>query len=41
MSITIAPNYVLIGFDWYERDEIDDYNEINVYFLFIKLSFYW
>jgi hypothetical protein len=37
----IAPNYALIGLDWYDADEEVNYREVNVYILFIKLSFYW
>ena len=41
IQIQVAPNYVLIGLDWYSADEVENYNEINLYFLFVKLSFYW
>lgn len=41
IELTISPQYVLIGFDWYGADEKDNFNEVNIYFFLFKLSFYW
>lgn len=41
IELTFAPNYCLFGFDWYEKDEFYDFNEFNVYFLFMELKFTW
>ena len=41
IELTLAPNYFLFGLDWYQKDEVYDFNEINLYFLFLELKFTW
>ena len=41
ITLTFAPNYFLFGLDWYGKDEIYNWNEINLYFAFIELKITW
>lgn len=41
IELTITPHYALVGFDWYLADEEFDFHEVNIFLLFIKISFQW
>ena len=41
VEILISPNLALIGFSWFTKDKILDYNEFNINLLCLKISFIW
>lgn len=41
LEILLSPNYFMFGISWFSSDEEYDYNELNIYFLFLKVSFSW
>ena len=41
IELIITPNFFKFGFDWFSKDELFDFNEVNVYFAFINLKITW
>lgn len=41
ITLTFALNFFLFGIECYEKDELFEYNELNIYFSFIELKFQW
>lgn len=39
IEITLSPNYFIVGYTWFGKDEVFDYFEFNVYLLVLKISF--
>lgn len=41
IELEMSPQYCLFGFNYYQRDDQFDYNEINIYFFIFKLQVVW
>lgn len=34
-------NLAVVGVTWFDRDEVYDWNEVNIYLMFLKISVRW
>jgi hypothetical protein len=41
IAIEISPQYCLFGFNFFQRDEQYNWNELNIYFFILKLQIAW
>lgn len=41
LTLTLAPNFFLFGFDYYEREEMFDFNELNIYIICLEIKITW
>lgn len=39
--INLVPNAMIVGWSFYQRNEEFNYNEANLYLLFIQLQYRW
>ena len=39
--ISLFPTSMVLGWSFYERDEKQNYNEINLYLIIVQLQFNW
>ena len=39
--ISLIPTGMVVGWSYYPRDEENNYNEVNLYLLFIQLQYRW
>jgi len=39
--ISLFPTSMVLGWSFYERDQQQNYNEINLYLIIIQLQFRW
>jgi hypothetical protein len=41
MKIDIYFDGILIGFTYYPAENVNDFNEVNLYILFIRITIWW
>jgi len=41
IALEMSPNYCMFGFNFFQKDELYDYREVNIYFFILKLSITW
>jgi len=41
IELEMSPQYCMFGFNFFNRDKMFDYNEINIYFFIFKLHIAW
>lgn len=39
--VDIYNDGILLGFTYYNKANVDDFNELNVYLLFIRITYQW